>query len=152
MSITIDVEEPFAKLAAVERLQAALTAALAFEKANGDVTLLVTDDATIADLNRRFLGVEGPTDVLSFPAQDEPDSPFTLPPDFEPYLGDIVIAYPYTAHQAEELGRPVDDEMELLTVHGVLHLLGYDHDDSESEAAMWARQDADAPGLGDLGA
>lgn len=142
MSIAIDIEEPFAKLVAAERLQAALIAALAFEQASGDVTLLVTDDATIADLNHRFLGVEGPTDVLSFPAQDEPDSPFTLPPDFEPYLGDIVIAYPYTAHQAEELGRRVDDEMELLAVHGALHLLGYDHDDPAEEAGMWARQDA----------
>ncbi len=142
MPIVVNVEEPFARLVPVERLHAALTAALAFEQASGDVTLLITDDATITDLNRRFLGVEGPTDVLSFPAQDEPDSPFTLPPDFEPYLGDIVIAYPYTAHQAEELGRRVDDEMELLAVHGALHLLGYDHVDPAAEAGMWARQDA----------
>ena len=149
MSIAIDVGEPFAKLVAAERLQAALTAALAFEQASGDVTLLVTDDATIADLNRRFLGVEGPTDVLSFPARDEPDSPFTLPPDLDPYLGDIVIAYPYTAHQAEELGRRVDDEMELLAVHGALHLLGYDHDDPAAEAGMWARQDAILRPLGE---
>jgi probable rRNA maturation factor len=127
MSIAIDVEEPFAKLVAAERLQAALAAALAFEQASGDVTLLVTDDATIADLNRRFLGVEGPTDVLSFPARDEPDSPFTLPPDIEPYLG----------------------EMELLAIHGALHLLGYDHDDPATEAGMWARQDAILRTLGE---
>ena len=149
MPIVVDVEEPFARLVAVELLGAALTAVLAFEKASGDITLLVTDDATISDLNRRFLGVEGPTDVLSFPAQDEVGSPFTLPPDFEPYLGDIVIAFPYTAHQAEELGRRVDDEMELLAVHGALHLLGYDHDDPAAEAAMWARQDAILRTLGE---
>ncbi len=142
MTITIDVARPYVKLVSEPRLQAALAAVLAFEQAAGDITLVVTNDEAIADLNHRFLGVEGPTDVLSFPAQDEADSPFALPPDLPPYLGDIVIAYPYTARQAEQLGHPIQDEMDLLAVHGALHLLGYDHDEPGAEAAMWARQDA----------
>lgn len=58
------------------------------------------------------------------------------------YLGDIIIALPYTRRQAATLGRRLRDELRLLTVHGVLHLLGYDHAEPDEEASMWARQDA----------
>lgn len=142
MSIVIQVLDPFQHLVSTDRLQAALAAVLVQENASGDVTLVLTDDPTIADLNRRFLDQDGPTDVLSFPAQDASPTTFVLPPDVDPYLGDIVIAYPYAAAQAERLGHAIADELDLLTVHGALHLLGYDHAEPEEEAAMWARQDA----------
>ncbi|MCS7039113.1 MAG: rRNA maturation RNase YbeY [Anaerolineae bacterium] len=140
--ITIRVLPEFESLVPTDRLEAAVAAVLAREGAEGDVTLVICDDATIADLNRRFLGEEGPTDVLSFPAQDKAETHFVVPSEMPPYLGDIVIAYPYAAAQARRLGRRVEDELELLAVHGTLHLLGYDHADPGGQRVMWARQEA----------
>lgn len=142
MSITIRVLPEFEGLVPTERLKAAVAAVLTREGAEGDVTLVICDDATIADLNRRFLGEEGPTDVLSFPAQDKAETHFVVPAEMPPYLGDIVIAYPYAAAQARRLGRRVEEELELLAVHGALHLLGYDHADPGGHQVMWARQEA----------
>ena len=142
MPITVDILEPFQGLVSANRLQLALETVLEREGAYGDVTLLISDDPTIADLNRRFLGQDGPTDVLSFPAQDDASSTFVLPPDADPYLGDIVIAYPFAQRQAQTLNRDIADELELLAVHGALHLVGYDHAEPDEEAAMWARQEA----------
>ena len=146
MAIAILVDEPFRSLVPTSQLKAAIVAALEFESAEGDVTLVITDDEAIAALNRRFLGKEGPTDVLSFPAQDEGNA-FALPPDSPSYLGDIVIAYPYAAAQARSLNRPVTAELSLLTVHGVLHLLGYDHAEPEEREVMWDRQERILAGL-----
>ncbi len=107
---------------------------------DGEVTLVITEDDVVADLNRTYLGVDGPTDVLSFPAQD-PAPGFVSAPEMANYLGDILIALPYTRRQAAALGRRLRDELRLLAVHGALHLLGYDHADPDEEAAMWAKQD-----------
>src|SRR2546421_261960 len=113
------------------------------EEMRGDVevSLLFVDEGAIADLNKRFLGKEGPTDVLSFPIDEEPveggrspdsggSGPGDLPgePDDVPtLLGDIVIC-PSVAHRnAPEHAGTFDDELALLVVHGVLHLLGMDH-------------------------
>lgn len=142
MPISIEILEPFRGLVSAARLELALETVLEQEHASGDVTLLIADDAAITDLNRRFLGQDGPTDVLSFPAEDESSSGFVLPPDAAPYLGDIIIAFPFTQRQAEALGRDVGDELDLLAVHGALHLLGYDHAEADEKAAMWARQEA----------
>lgn len=142
MAISIEILEPFQNLISAHRLELALATVLEQEHAIGDVTLLIADDPTIADLNRRFLGNDGPTDVLSFPAEDDTTTRFVLPPDADPYLGDIIIALPYAQRQAQSLGRDLGDELDLLAVHGALHLLGYDHAEPEDEAAMWARQEA----------
>lgn len=142
MTIEIDIDEAYLSLVESIPLREAVQAVLDAESVVGDVTVLITDDDVITDLNRRFLGVDGPTDVLSFPAQNE-ESGFVLPPDFvsAPYLGDIIIALPYTQRQARRLNRPLVDELMLLVVHGALHLLGYDHAASDEKAEMWARQD-----------
>lgn len=140
MTIEIDIAAPYQALVSPARLTAALQAALAHTGAAGDITLVVTGDAEIADLNRRFLGGDGPTDVLSFPAQGEDD--FVTPPGQPPYLGDIVIAYPYAAHQAAAQGQALAAELDLLAVHGALHLLGFDHAEAAEKALMWAHQDA----------
>lgn len=87
------------------------------------------------ELNSRFLQVDQTTDVLAFPAD------FHDPDTDGPYLGDVVISYPQAESQAEAGGHQVEDELQLLTVHGVLHLLGYDHLDPEEKAAMWGLQD-----------
>jgi len=142
MSITIRIFPEFKGWVSAERLLAAVAAVLRHEGAEGDVTLVICDDATVADLNRRFRGEEGPTDVLSFPTRNEADIPFVVPEDIPPYLGDIVIAYPYAAAQARRLGRRVEEELELLAVHGALHLLGYDHADADGAHIMETRQNA----------
>ncbi len=149
MTIHLDIQEPYQELVRPARLVEAAQSALDAMRATGDITIIITDDETVADLNQRYLGKEGPTDVLSFPMRDPlaPDD-FPLPPDEPPYLGDILIALPYTQRQAQREGRALEDELVLLVVHGVLHLLGYDHATPEEKARMWARQNAILARLG----
>ncbi len=155
--IVIQVDAPYAAEVDAADLVKALSAALSCEgRPEGEVTLVVTDDEAVAELNRHYRGVEGPTDVLSFSAQEPATDPsgapmtgFVSAPEMAAYLGDIVIALPFTRRQAGELGRPLSDELRLLAVHGALHLLGYDHAEPEEEAAMWARQDAILAALAD---
>lgn len=108
--------------------------------AEADVSIVLTDDAEIQSLNAQFGEVDAPTDVLSF-AQEETDQPFVYAPDELPYLGDVIISFPRAQSQAQEQNHSTLDELRLLIVHGVLHLLGYDHATPSEEAQMWARQD-----------
>jgi probable rRNA maturation factor len=101
---------------------------------DADLTIALVDDVRIQGLNRDFLGHDAPTDVLSFPA-DEPD-----PETGRRYLGDVVISFMRAAEQAGERGHAVEAEMQLLVVHGVLHLLGHDHAGTEERDRMWAAQ------------
>ena len=149
MSIEIEIPDAYQSLVDVELLEQAIRCVLAAERVEGDITVIITDDETVAELNQRFLGKEGPTDVLSFPAGPD-DETFVLPPEEEatPYLGDILIAMPFTQRQAQQAGRPLRDELALLVVHGALHLLGYDHATPAEKAEMWDRQNAILSGLG----
>ncbi len=149
MTIEVDVAQAYQALVDSDFVERAAHCALAAERADGDVTIIITNDETIAELNERFLGKVGPTDVLSFPAYEE-ESDFVLPPEESatPYLGDVIIALPFTQRQARRLGRPLQDELALLVVHGILHLLGYDHATPEEKAEMWQKQDAILSGLG----
>jgi probable rRNA maturation factor len=141
-AVVIEVDEAYAGEVDAADVRAAVNAALAAEDwADGELTLVITDDDAVAELNRQYREVDGPTDVLSFPAQD-PTPGFVTAPEMERYLGDIIIALPFTKRQAASLNRPLRDELRLLAVHGVLHLLGYDHAEPDEEAEMWARQDA----------
>jgi probable rRNA maturation factor len=99
-----------------------------------ELTLVLTDDYRIQALNRDFLGTDAPTDVLSFPA-DELD-----PETGRCYLGDVVISLPRAAEQAGQHGHALEAEVQLLVVHGVLHLLGHDHAEAGEKARMWAAQ------------
>ncbi len=148
-TIEIDIQVPFRGLVDAERLRRAAAQALALEAQEGDIVIILTGDEEVADLNQRFLNREGPTDVLSFPAQTS-DETFVLPPEAgeETYLGDVIIAFPYAQRQAHRLGHDLHDELILLVVHGVLHLLGYDHTTPEAKARMWARQQAILESLG----
>ncbi|MCF8505326.1 MAG: rRNA maturation RNase YbeY [Caulobacter sp.] len=92
--------------------------------AEGGMAILLTDDDTVADLNQRFRGKGGPTNVLSFPAPD----------NREGHLGDIALAYGVCAREATEQGKPLAHHLQHLVAHGVLHLVGYDHQ-TETEAA-----------------
>lgn len=125
-------------------LRRAIAETLAFEHYGNDVQVSVTltDDEGIHELNARFRGIDAPTDVLSFPLFDyegETDEP---PIDeMENMLGDIVLNLDRAHAQADEFGHSFEREAAFLTVHSMLHLLGYDHETGEQdEADMRARQ------------
>ena len=103
-----------------------------------ELTIVISDDETLHDLNRRFRGVDRPTDVLSFP--NDTRGPFAG--HFPRYLGDIVISRPRAAAQAEAAGGTLTEELQLLIVHGALHLLGYEHAEPAEKARMWEAQAA----------
>jgi len=101
--------------------------------------LTLTGDAHLQEYNRRYRGLDEPTDVLAFAAQEEPvDQRFQAPPGTEHWLGDIVISLPRARRQARDAHHQVNDEVRLLAVHGFLHLLGYDHAEPDEETAMTA--------------
>jgi probable rRNA maturation factor len=104
-------------------------ARLALEEA-GVVTVSLTDDETVADLNQRFRGKTGPTNVLSFPAAETA----------RPFLGDVILAYGVCTREADEQGKPIADHLLHLVIHGVLHLLGHDHLEDDEAEAMEARE------------
>ncbi len=111
---------------------------------SADVSVLLADDATVHALNRDYRGQDKPTDVLSF-AQRDPSPGFpTRPsiPGVREALGDVIISVDTAARQAEERGREIEDELALLTVHGILHLLGYDDSTEEGAEEMRARERA----------
>jgi probable rRNA maturation factor len=117
----------------------AADATLASEGAVGEgVTLLLTDDTTIRDLNRRFRQRDQPTNVLSFPAPQNP----------ERFLGDIALAYGVCAREAREQGKPLKNHLQHLVAHGVLHLLGYDHVSDAQAEEMENLERAVLAGLG----
>ena len=117
------------------------------------LTIVVTDDEQVRALNHAHRGLDEATDVLSFAAQDDAPGDLIMPPEaaaeITDYLGDILIAYPYSQRQADHFGVTTAAELRLLVVHGTLHLLGYDHDTPEAEAELWAVQDAILDSFGD---
>lgn len=105
-------------------IDAAAQAALAGERGRA-VTILLTDDESVRELNGRFRGKDTPTNVLSFPAIENPEG----------FIGDIALAFETCAREAAEQGKTLGHHLQHLVVHGVLHLVGYDHqNDTEAEA------------------
>jgi probable rRNA maturation factor len=123
-------------------------------KADSELSMLFVDEEAMAELNKRFLGKDGPTDVLAFPIDDDdvveggrsPDSlgpgPGVDPETSDPpnLLGDVVVCPAVAARNAPEHAGTYDDEMALLVVHGILHILGMDHVDNEEAEAMEQRE------------
>ncbi len=132
------LEPPFRARTDPRRLRAAARAALRQQATPGpaELSVLVTGDEPVRALNRQFLGLDEPTDVLSFPSGEVDRDTGAH------YLGDIVIAYPRAREQAARRRHPVWAELQLLVVHGVLHLLGHDHARPAEKARMWAAQAA----------
>ena len=119
--------------------------------AEAELTLVVTTDEALRQLNLAYRGMDAPTDVLSFPTResDQDGLPsFVTAPELDRYLGDVVISYAAAARQAAAAGHETEDELCLLAVHGTLHLLGFDHGTAEEEAAMWQAQEAVLARLG----
>lgn len=101
---------------------------------DNSLTLVITGDNQIESLNNKYRGISAPTDVLSFPTRYlDPDSGTN-------YLGDVLISFPQAETQAVEAGHLVDQELQLLIVHGVLHLLGHDHVKANEGRKMWNAQ------------
>ncbi|MEW5830543.1 MAG: rRNA maturation RNase YbeY [Chloroflexota bacterium] len=134
--IHIDTPHPLPHPIDESLLERAARAALEHQSADpaGDLTLVLADDAQLRALNRDFLETDAPTDVLSFPAGE------TDPETGARYIGDILLSVERAGLQAERSGHSVMDELQLLVVHGVLHLLGHDHAGAEEKAQMWAAQ------------
>ena len=130
--IHIEAELPFPEIL----IEQAARAALEHESQSPDaeLSIVLTDDARLQQLNRDYLDIDAPTDVLSFPSTE------TDPETGVRYIGDILISIPRAGAQAEAAGHPLEAEVQLLVVHGVLHLLGYDHAEAKEKARMWKAQ------------
>ena len=140
MSLHVQIEEPFVASVSPDWLRSVAQATLGRAGARPTptaLTLVVTDDETLRALNRTYLGLDEATDVLSF-GGEAPD--FVAAPDGEFYLGDVIISHPRAQAQALAAGHPVEAELALLVVHGILHLLGYDHIRPDDGAVMWKQQ------------
>ena len=161
--IDISVDEPYQQELSEVWLRTVMEAALVEALPQGEpaqVGLMVTDDKTVQELNRQFRGLDEVTDVLSFsashsghwegdPQESDEASPesvnseelnFVLPPGEPSPLGEVIISFPQTIRQAQERNGPVEQELALLIIHGVLHLVGYDHMEPEDEAQMQAKE------------
>ena len=140
--VEVEVEDPAWTAALPQAEMLARGAALAALDSEGaaheGVTILLTDDETVRDLNARFRGRDAPTNVLSFPAPRNPEF----------HLGDLALAFGVCAREAAEQAKPLGHHLQHLTVHGVLHLLGYDHIGDDEAEAMEGLERAVLAGLG----
>jgi len=120
-SLTVDLD-------ALEAIAQSLT--------NREIELIITDNENIQELNREYREKDNPTDVLSFPLE----TPFTEQSVFDVPLGSIVISADYVREKANIYGHTEQDELKLLFIHGLLHLMGYDHETDEGEMRQKERE------------
>lgn len=134
--ILITVQDKFREEINDQVLTSAAEAALhaADIQDSPSLSIRITDDEEIRSLNDQYRGIDKATDVLSFSAD------FTDPDIDSRYLGDIVISFMRAEEQAVKRGHHVDEELQLLVVHGILHLLGFDHADPDEKERMWELQ------------
>ena len=132
--INIKSDFPFPKELLERAARAALEHQASRESLDSELTIVLTNDARLKELNRDYLGIDAPTDVLSFPASE------TDPETGARYIGDILISLTRAQSQATAAGHPLESEVQLLVVHGVLHLLGHDHAEAQEKARMWQAQ------------
>ena len=140
----INIDAPFRRTVDEEWLRQVADTTLAVEGIERPVELgvVITDADTIRRLNREYRGEDEDTDVLAFALSEETDaSPFVSPPDGVSRLGEVLISHPQAEIQAKEHDHPLKRELALLTVHGVLHLLGCDHGDDEAEKRMRSKEE-----------
>ena len=153
--IDVQVFDEFKNVVSEGHVLEAVSAVLESESCDPhtQVSVVIADDDVVRELNLQHRGLDENTDVLSFSfthegeyygeedrSARETDIDFVLPPteSNDASLGEIIISYPQTRRQAERDGHPVDRELTVLLVHGVLHLLGYDHEEPDDEAVMKA--------------
>jgi probable rRNA maturation factor len=134
--ITVVIKQPFKKFVTKEIIEetAQTTLSLNAQVVDQNISVVIADDKFIQRLNLEYMGEDKPTDVLSF-TSNEPDPETGLI-----NLGDIIISYPTAVVHAADAGNDVKSEIQLLVVHGVLHLLGNDHHNEKEKTAMWQKQ------------
>jgi len=139
-NVQVQIDGRFQGQVQPELLHRAARATLVHQHVDESCALVVavTDDDALRELNRRHRGVDAPTDVLAFPG--EAPGPFVAAPGQPRYLGDVVVSFHRADAQAAEAGHDAQAELQLLVVHGVLHLLGYDDGTEEQRVHMWAVQ------------
>jgi probable rRNA maturation factor len=138
--VRVSVVEPFASSLSEARLESVARRVLESEGVSAaELSVTVTDDETVRSLNREYAREDAVTDVLSFSQREGEE--FAAPPGGAPPLGEVVIAYPTAARQAGERGKSQEAEVARLLIHGILHLLGYDHAQPEEERRMRAREE-----------
>ncbi len=147
-AIDIDVDPPYADQVDVHALLSVAHAVLQREGVDGPLSLgvWVTNEDELHTLNRTFRDVDATTDVLSF-AEAEDELPFMEDPEAGRHLGDVAISFPHVVLQAEEYGHSRARELAYLLTHGILHLLGYDHEEQADARDMRAHEEAALGGL-----
>ena len=147
MEINVIIDESFTDCPGPGWFQAVIARVLSAQETGPDVELglVITTPDRIRELNRRYRRIDRPTDVLAFAMTtgEEPEAEstqFVTPPDDVQHLGEVIISYPQAARQAQEQPHSVEKELAILVVHGVLHLLGYDHAEPAPERLMKARE------------
>ena len=144
MEINILVDETLEIAVEPAWLEAVARRVLAAENvgAKAEVGLVIASQERVRQLNRDYRDIDEPTDVLAFSAREEAAGlpPFIPPPDGVLHLGEVIISYPQALIQAEEHGHPLQKELAILLIHGLLHLLGYDHEKSDAKRKMRARE------------
>ena len=137
IEIEVEADDWMAALPEVEAV-VGRAASAALGTVTGDVVILLTDDAEVRDINARFRDRDQPTNVLSFPAAESA----------APHLGDLMLAFGVCRDEAAAQGKALSDHLSHLVVHGVLHLLGHDHEDDGEAEAMEAEERTILAGLG----
>ncbi len=151
MEINVLIEQGLEEYFKVSWLQSVAEQILIAQDADSrlELGLVITSQERVQQLNRSYLGKDEPTDVLAFSMLPEPlatsefeadSSPFVQPPDGVLHLGEVIVSYPQAVIQAEEQRHSVKREIAILIIHGVLHLLGYEHDNPERERPMKTRE------------
>jgi len=121
----------------------------------GEISLVAADAAEVRQLNRKYRGLDEDTDVLAFPSdgavlEDTAARPFPVPSGSPAPLGEVIFSYPRALEQAKDYGHTLEQEVALLVVHGLLHLLGHDHGEPEQESAMRGKEARALAALGYL--
>ena len=143
----VTLENNQEKVSIPEALEAALTKAmnvvaeLEALSPQTEVDITLVDDAAIHELNRTYRGIDRPTDVLSFALDEGEEEPEVDDDEIEHLLGDVIISAPTAVRQGEEYGHGLEREMTYLAVHGMLHLLGYDHMEEKDKLIMRKREE-----------
>lgn len=140
IQIDFQIDDPCASDVDDELLSETAQAVLGVADIRGptELTIVITTDERVHQLNQTYRDVDATTDVLAF--GDAKEETFVMAPGVPRYLGDVIIAYPRAVEQAQSAGHSTVAELQLLLVHGVLHLLGFDHAEEQDKERMWSAQ------------
>ena len=142
MEINVLIDEGFEEHLDAGWLQGIGEQVLTLEEADpeAELSLVITSQERVRELNRNYRGKDAPTDVLAFSTLPTAGEPFVAPPDGRLHLGEVIVSYPQTVVQAGEEGHSTEKEIAILVTHGVLHLLGYGDETPELKKQMQARE------------